>query len=102
LVSESTGLHFIKTLKKHFPEHSFLFETQNKNIKNLAIELQKSRSTKKTDITIYHFLKNKKNNTSHVSKHGLTRRNEIFPPLYNPNKIDQNWKKKIPSQLHFN
>lgn len=102
LVSETNGLHFVKTLKKHFPFHSFLFETQNKNFENLAIELQKSRGFKKTDVTIYHFQKNKKNNTSHVSKHGLTRRNEIFPPLYNPNKINTNWKKKIPLQLHFN
>ena len=102
LVSETNGLHFVKTLKKHFPFHSFLFETQNKNFENLAIELQKSRGFQKTDVTIYHFQKNKKNNTSHVSKHGLTRRNEIFPPLYNPNKINTNWKKKILLQLHFN
>jgi hypothetical protein len=102
LASETSGLHFIKTLKKHFPFHSFLFETQNKNFENLAVELQKSKGIKKRDVAIYHFQKNKKNNTSHVSKHGLTRRNEIFPPLYNPNKINENWKKKIPFQLHFN
>jgi len=62
LASETSGLHFIKTLKKHFPFHSFLFETQNKNFENLAVELQKSKGIKKTDVAIYHFQKNKKNN----------------------------------------
>lgn len=102
LVSEKSGLHFIKTLLKHFPLHSLLVEMRNNYFENLAVELQKARGLKKTDLTIYHFQKNKKNNTSHVSKHGITRRNEIFPPLYAPIKNDTNWKKKIPLLLHLN
>ena len=34
--------------------------------------------------------------------HAVTKRNEVFPSLYNTNKINENWKKKIPLQLHFN
>ena len=63
------------------------------NVKNNAITLGETLSLS---------IKNKKNHTSHVSQHTVSKRNEVFPSLYNANKNNVNWKKKIPLQLHFN
>jgi hypothetical protein len=93
---------FIKNLLKHFPNYNYFFETRGTHIETLTKELIRSKKVKKSDIRIYHFIKNKKNHTSHVSQHTVSKRNEVFPSLYNTNKINENWKKKIPAQLHFN
>jgi len=93
---------FIKKLLKHFPKYYYFFETRGQHIESLTKELIRSRKIKKSDIRIYHFIKNKKNHTSHVSQHTFTKRNEVFPSLYNANRIKDNWKIKIPFQLHFN
>jgi hypothetical protein len=93
---------FIKNLLKHFPNYNYFFETRGTHIEALTKELIRSKKVKKSDIRIYHFIKNKKNHTSHVSQHTVSKRNEVFPSLYNTNKINENWKKKIPAQLHFN
>ncbi|MFM2315789.1 MAG: hypothetical protein RLZZ155_121, partial [Bacteroidota bacterium] len=93
---------FIKNLFKHFPKYYFFFETRGTHVESLTKELIRSRKIKKSDIRIYHFIKNKKNHTSHVSQHTVTKRNEVFPSLYNAHRIEENWKRKIPLQLHFN
>jgi CRISPR/Cas system-associated endoribonuclease Cas2 len=93
---------FIKNLLKHFPKYRYFFETRGSHIESLTKELIRSKKIKKSDIRIYHFIKNKKTQTSHVSQHTVTKRNEVFPSLYNTNRIEENWKRKIPLQLHFN
>jgi len=93
---------FIKNILKHFPNYNYFFETRGTHIETLTKELIRSKKIKKSEIQIYHFVKNKKNCTSQVSQHRISKRNEVFPPLYNTNKINENWKKKIPDQLHFN
>ena len=93
---------FIKNLLKHFPKYYYFFETRGTHVESLTKELIRSRKIKKSDIRIYHFIKNKKNHTSHVSLHTVTKRNEVSPSLYNANRIKDNWKRKIPLQLHFN
>jgi hypothetical protein len=93
---------FIKNLLKHFPNYHYFFETRGTHIETLTKELIRSKKITKSDIRIYHFIKNKKNHTSHVSQHTVSKRNEVFPSLYNANKTNVNWKKKIPLQLHFN
>jgi hypothetical protein len=93
---------FIKNILKHFPNYNYFFETRGTHIETLTKELIRSKKIKKSEIQIYHFVKNKKNCTSQVSQHRISKRNEVFPPLYNTNKINENWKKKIPAQLHFN
>ena len=93
---------FIKNLIKHFPKYHYFFETRGSHIESLTKELIRSKKIKKSDIRIYHFIKNKKTQTSHVSQHTFTKRNEVFPSLYNTNRIQENWKRKIPLQLHFN
>ena len=93
---------FIKNLLKHFPKYHYFFETRGSHIESLAKDLIRSKKIKKSDIRIYHFIKNKKNCTSQVNQHTVSKRNEVIPPLYNTNKTNENWKKKIPIQLHFN
>jgi hypothetical protein len=93
---------FIKNLLKHFPKYHYFFETRGTHIESLTKELIRSKKIKKSDIRIYHFIKNKKTQTSHISQHTVTKRNEVFPSLYNTNRIQKNWKRKIPLQLHFN
>jgi hypothetical protein len=93
---------FIKNLFKHFPKYYFFFETRGTHVESLTKELIRSKKIKKSEIRIYHFIKNKKNHTAYVSQHTITKRNEVFPSLYNTNRIEENWKRKIPLQLHFN
>jgi hypothetical protein len=93
---------FIKMLCKHFPHYQFFFETRGTHFENLTKELLQSKKIKKSDIRIFHFVKNKKNHTSHVSRHIISKRNEVYPPLFNTASTLANWKKKIPKQLHFN
>jgi hypothetical protein len=93
---------FIKNLFKHFPKYYFFFETRGTHVESLTKELIRSKKIKKSEIRIYHFIKNKKNHTAYVSQHTITKRNEVFPSLYNTNRIEENWKIKIPLQLHFN
>ncbi|MDP4631277.1 MAG: hypothetical protein NWS89_09015 [Flavobacteriales bacterium] len=93
---------FIKNLIKHFPKYYFFFETRGTHVESLTKELIRSKKIKKSEIRIYHFIKNKKKHTAYVSQHTITKRNEVFPSLYNTNKIEENWKRKIPLQLHFN
>jgi hypothetical protein len=93
---------FIKNLFKHFPKYYFFFETRGTHVESLTKELIQSKKIKKSEIRIYHFIKNKKNHTAYVSQHTITKRNEVFPSLYNTNKMEGNWKRKIPLQLHFN
>ena len=93
---------FIKNLIKHFPKYYFFFETRGTHVESLTKELIRSKKIKKSEIRIYHFIKNKKKHTAYVSQHTITKRNEVFPSLYNTNKIEENWKRKIPAQLHFN
>lgn len=93
---------FIKNLIKHFPKYYFFFETRGTHVESLTKELIQSKKIKKSEIRIYHFIKNKKNHTAYVSQHTITKRNEVFPSLYNTNRIEENWKRKIPNQLHFN
>jgi hypothetical protein len=93
---------FIKNLLKHFPKYNYFFETRGKYIETLTKELVRSKKIKKSDIRIYHFIKNKNNHTSHVRHHIVTKRNEVFPSLYNTRAVEGNWKRNIPFQLHFN
>lgn len=93
---------FIKTLIKHFPKYYFFLETRGAHVESLTKELLRSKKIKKSEIRIYHFIKNKKNHNAYVSQHTITKRNEVFPSLYNTNRIEENWKRKIPLQLHFN
>lgn len=93
---------FIKNLMKHFPKYYFFFETRGTHVESLTKELIQSKKIKKSEIRIYHFIKNKKKHTAYVSQHTITKRNEVFPSLYNTNRIEENWKRKIPNQLHFN
>ena len=93
---------FIKNLFKHFPKYYFFFETRGAHVESLTKELIRSKKIKKSEIRIYHFIKNKKTHTAYVSQHTITKRNEVFPSLYNTNRIQENWKRKIPLQLHFN
>ena len=93
---------FIKNLIKHFPKYYFFFETRGTHVESLTKELIRSKKIKKSEIRIYHFIKNKKKHTAYVSQHTITKRNEVFPSLYNTNRIEENWKRKIPLQLHFN
>jgi len=93
---------FIKMLCKHFPQYQFFFETRGTHFEKLTKELLHSKKIKKSDIRIFHFVKNKKNYTSHVSKHIISKRNEVYPPLFKTPSTLTNWKKQIPKQLHFN
>lgn len=93
---------FIKNLIKHFPKYYFFFETRGTHVESLTKELIRSKKIKKSEIRIYHFIKNKKKHTAYVSQHTITKRNEVFPSLYNTNRIEENWKRKISLQLHFN
>jgi hypothetical protein len=93
---------FIKNLFKHFPKYYFFFETRGTHVESLTKELIRSKKIKKSEIRIYHFIKNKKNHTAYVSQHTITKRNEVFPSLYKSSKTNENWKRKIPLQLHFN
>lgn len=102
LVPQSEIPSFIKKINKHFPHYIFFFETRNnqfqKTIKQLIIE----KGAKKSDVRIFHFVKDKRNGHTRVAKHLITKRNEIFPALSNNNNILVNWKKIIPQEVCFN
>jgi hypothetical protein len=93
---------FIKKLNKHFPHYIFFFETRNSLFQNLIKQLIVEKGAKKSNVRIFHFVKDKRNNQTKVSKHLITKRNEIFPALSTNNNILVNWKKIIPQVVYFN
>lgn len=93
---------FIKKLLKHFPKYYYFLEIRGAQIESLSHELILSKKIKKSEIKIYHFIKNKMNLTSRVSKHVITSKNNVFPPLLKNTTSPTNWKKNIARQLHFN
>lgn len=93
---------FLKKLLKHFPKYYYFIEIHGAHVESLSKELILSKKTKKSEVKIYHFKKNKKNLTSHVSKHVISKKNEVFPPMYNAYNRGSDWKKSIDRQIHFN
>jgi hypothetical protein len=102
LVPQNEIPSFIKKINKHFPHYIFFFETRNSHFQNLIKQLIIENGAKKSDVRIYHFVKVKRNNHSVVTKHMITKRNEIVPTLSTYSNLLVNWKKIIPQEVYFN
>jgi hypothetical protein len=93
---------FIKKITKHFPHYIFFFETRNSQFQNLIKQLIIEKGAKKSQVRIYHFIKNQRSSSSKVNRHWVTKKNEIFPTLSTNTNILVNWKKIIQQEVHFN
>jgi hypothetical protein len=102
LVPQNEIPSFIKKINKHFPHYIFFFETRNIQFQNLIKQLIIEKGAKKSDVRIFQFVKDKRNSHTKVTKHLITKRNEIFPALSTNSNILVNWKKIIPQEVHFN
>ena len=93
---------FIKKITKHFPHYIFFFESRNSHFQNIVKQIILEKGAKKSDVRIYHFIKNQRSSSSKVNRHWITKKNEIFPSLSTNANILVNWKKVIQQEVHFN